>query len=323
MARQLNMEERERIAPLWFARHSRAEIARALGRHPTTIGRELARNAKPDGSYLTRRAQNKCRRRRCDRPLVRKMDCPVLNEYVRAGLAQHWSPDQIAGRSRRDHPRDRSRQICRQSIYAWIRQDASREHWETFLRRRGKRKPKHDARGRIAGQVRIDGRPAVVERRKRFGDWEGDTMIGRRHRGALLTLVERKSGYLIAAKAKDRQARRIRRKIEERMARLPAELRHTMTFDNGKEFSEHDLLANRSGLSIYFAHPYCSWERGTIENTNGLLRQFFPKGTDFRETGPTTLDYAVRLLNQRPRRRLAYRTPNELLTQAGFTAIEN
>jgi IS30 family transposase len=322
MATQLNMEERERIAHLWFARHSRAEIGRALGRHPTTIGRELARNAEPDGSYLASRAQSKCQHRRCDRPLIRKMDSPELNEYVRAGLARCWSPDQIAGRSRRDHLRDRSRQICRQTIYTWIRRDASREHWEGLLRRRGKRKPKDDGRGRITGQVRIDGRPAVVEKRRRFGDWEGDTMVGRRHRGAVLTLVERKSGYLIAAKAKDRQARRIRRKIEERICRLPAELRHTMTFDNGKEFSEHDLLADRTGLSIYFAHPYCSWERGTIENTNGLLRQFFPKGTDFQEIGPTTLDYAVRLLNHRPRRRLDYRTPNELLTQAGFIAFE-
>lgn len=318
MATQLNMEERERIAQTWFAGYSRAEVAQALGRHPGTISRELARNSEADGSYLATSAQRKAQQRRRQRPLVRKMDRPQLDEYVRSGLARCWSPDEIAGRSRLNHPRDRSRHISRQTIYTWIRGDESREHWEGLLRRGGRRKPKDDARGRIAGQVRIDGRPAVVDKRKRFGDWEGDTMVGRRHRGVMLTLVERKSGYLIAAKAKDRQARRIRRKIEQRFADLPNRLRRTMTFDNGKEFAEHEALARRTGLAIYFAHPYCSWQRGTNENTNGLLRQFFPKGTDFHAIGPSTLDYAVRLLNNRPRRRLGYRTPQEVLAQAGF-----
>jgi transposase, IS30 family len=318
MATKLSMDERERIAQMRFARHSRAEIARTLGRHPTTIGRELARNGEADGSYFASWAQRKAQARRRERPLVRKMDRPGLNEYVRSGLACCWSPDEIAGRSRLDHRRDRSRQISHQTIYAWIQDDPSCEHWEGLLRRGGRCRPKDDARGRIAGQVQIDGRPAVVEKRKRFGDWEGDTMVGRRHRGVVLTLVERKSGYLIAAKAKDRQARRIRNKIEGRFADLPSGLRHTMTFDNGKEFAEHAILAQRTGLAIYFAHPYCSWERGTIENTNGLLRQFFPKGTDFHAVGPSTLDYAVRLLNHRPRRRLGYRTPHEVLAQAGF-----
>jgi IS30 family transposase len=149
------------------------EIARALDRHPGTVGRELARNGESDGQYLAHRAEGKARSRRQQRPLQRKMECPAVNAYVRSGLAQYWSPDQIAGRSRWDFPREPARQISRGTIYAWIRQDADRRHWEQFLRRRGKRKPKDDARGRMTGQVSIAGRPAVVERRTRPGDWEG------------------------------------------------------------------------------------------------------------------------------------------------------
>jgi IS30 family transposase len=310
---------------MWFAGHTRAEIGCALGRHHTTIGRELARNGESDGSYRASSAQRKTQHRRRERPLTRKLEIPELNAFVRRGLAQRWSPDQIAGWLRREVPHDRRRRVSHQTVYTWIHQQApaARKHWESLLRRGGRKKPREDRRGRIAGQVSIEGRPSVVDRRERFGDWEGDTMVGQRHRGAVLTLVERKSGYLFAAKSKDRQARRIRRKIEGRMAGLPPELRRTVTFDNGKEFAEHALLARRTGLDVYFAKPYCSWQRGTNENTNGLLRQFLPKGTDFLAVGPSTLEYFVRLLNHRPRKRLGYRTPLEVLNQAGFRAFES
>jgi IS30 family transposase len=297
-----------------FAGVRKAQIARELDRHPTTIGRELARNGQR-GLYAAVAAQRLAETRRRQRPLVRKLDRPEVNAYVRRGLARRWSPDQVAGRSRSDFT-DRRCQVSHQLIYSWIeRQGPQREHWRQFLRRGGRRRPKADARGRIPDQVRIEGRPAVVARRARFGDWEGDTVVGRRQSGAVVTLVERKSGYLLTAKAQDRQSRRVCRKIDERLAKLPAQLRRTMTFDNGKEFSEHRWLAERTGLEIYFAHPYCSWERGTIENTNGLLRQFFPKGTDFRRVSWQSLDEAEQSLNDRPRKRLGYRTPREVLQQ--------
>jgi transposase, IS30 family len=312
MACQLTLEERERISQMRFARVSNAEIARQLDRHPTTIGRELARNSGP-GQYSAVTAQRLADARRKQRPLQRKLDRPEVNAYVRQGLARRWSPDQIAGRSKADFA-DRSQRVSPQLIYSWIEQQgAEREHWRQLLRRGGRRRPKTDARGRIPGQVCIEGRPAIVDRRERFGDWEGDTMIGGRHSGALVTMVERKSGYLLAAKAKDRQSRRVCRKIDERLVAFPDALRRTMTFDNGKEFSQHQWLAERTGLAIYFAHPYRSWERGTIENTNGLLRQFFPKGTDFRSVSWQSLDEAEQSLNDRPRKRLGYRTPREVL----------
>jgi IS30 family transposase len=198
-----------------FGRVSNAQIAFELDRHPTTIGRELARNSQ-EGQYTAVGAQRLAETRRRQRPLVRKLDRPAVNAYVRRGLALCWSPDQIAGRSRLDFT-DRRYWVSHQLIYAWIeRQGSQREHWRQFLRRAGRRRPEVDARGRIPDQVRIDGRPAIVARRGRFGDWEGDTMVGRRHSGAVVTLVERKSGYLFAAKAQDRQSRRVCRKIDQR-----------------------------------------------------------------------------------------------------------
>ena len=312
MAHQLTLEERERISQMHFARISNARIAQELGRHPSTIGRELTRNSQQD-QYSAVTAQRLAATRRQERPLLRKLARPEVNAFVRRGLIRCWSPDQIAGRGR---IADRRCQVSHQLIYDWIdSQGPLREHWRSFLRRAGRRRPKDDARGQIPDQVRIEGRPAIVARRGRYGDWEGDTMVGQRHSGAIVTLVERKSGYLLTAKARDRQSRRVCRKIDERLAALPAALRRTMTFDNGKEFSEHRWLSERTGLAIYFAHPYRSWERGTIENTNGLLRQFFPKGTDFRRVSWQSLEEAEQLLNDRPRKRLGYRTPREVLQQ--------
>jgi transposase, IS30 family len=322
MATHLNIEERERIAQMWFAGDARKRIAEVLKRHPSTISRELRRNADSLNGYLASRAQRRAEARRRDRPWVRKMQRPPLNEFVRRGLTQRWSPDQIAGRSRLEFRHDRKQQVSRQTIYDWIGQHPRRRHWESRLRRRGKVKRPLELRGQIPHQVRIDGRPAIVDRRTRFGDWEGDTMIGHRRQGVVLTLVERKSGYLLAAKANDRRATPIRRQIERRLAHWPAALRRTMTFDNGKEFSEHQLLTQHTGLAVYFSHPYCSWERGTIENTNGLLRQYLPRRMNFLTLAPATVRRAVHSLNHRPRRRLEYRTPHEVLHQDSSIAFE-
>jgi len=138
-------------------------------------------------------------------------------------------------------------------------------------------------------------------------------VVGADHSGAVVTLVERKSGYLFTAKSCDRKARRVARKIESRLVKLPAQLRRTATFDNGKEFAEHGYLTNRLGLAVYFAKPYCSWQRGTNENTNGLLRQYFPKGTDLSKHAPDDLAAVAAALNSRPRKTLGWRTPAETL----------
>ncbi len=311
MSSQLTAQDREVVAQMRFAGASPSRIARALGRDRSCISRELKRNGGA-GGYSAVAAQARCEARR-RQPRKKKMDRPEISEAVRAGLAKCWSPDQIAGRLRRDSPKDKRRWISHQTIYTWIRTDEHREHWESFLRRGGKRRPRNDRRGKLPGTVSIEGRPAVVDRRNRFGDWEGDTMGGRGSRAGLLTLVERKSGYLCLARMSDRKAATVVRATRRKLDPLPAELRKTMTLDNGKEFSAHQSIGRRLGLALYHARPYCAWQRGTNENTNGLLRQFFPKGTDLAESSHHAVARIEALLNERPRKRHAYRSPRELL----------
>lgn len=308
---QLSMEEREVVSQLWVAGHSRKAIGERLGRDKSTIGRELARNGQADGSYSAVAAQERTARRRRERPLVRKLQRPELNEAVRSGLTKEWSPDQIAGRLKSDHPEDQRLHVSPQTIYTWLAQDPHREHWKTFLRRGGQ-PPKSPRTGKIPQPVRIAGRPQEANERRRLGDFEGDTIVSRGQRSGLLTLVDRKSRYLFAAKLKDRTARRTRRKIEHLLKDLPSDLRHTATFDNGKEFSEHKALERNLGINVYFARPYASWERGTNEHTNGLLRQYYPKGTDFAEVSHHDLAQRVESINQRPRKCLNYHTPSEV-----------
>jgi transposase, IS30 family len=322
MASQLSFLERERISQMHDADATNVEIAKAVGRAPSTIGRELRRNSVA-GEYSAIVAEGLCWQRRQQRPLLRKMDRPEVGDFVRSRLVRSWSPDQIAGRSKCDFADDRRSQISHQTIYAWIQSRLAADHrrFAGFLRRAGSRRPREDRRGRIPNQVSIEGRPKAVDQRRRYGDWEGDTIVGARHSGAVVTLVERKSGYLLTAKSCDRKARRVARKIATRLETLPPQLRRTATFDNGKEFAEHDYLARRLDLSVYFAKPYCSWQRGTNENTNGLLRQFLPKGTDLRSVSWQELEHYTHLINDRPRKRLGYRTPAEVFEP--LVAIEN
>lgn len=314
MATQLTMEEREVIGQMRYAGESRAAIARRLGRAKSTVGRELTRNSSSD-AYSAVTAQRQASERRRQRPVVRKMDRPEVNEEVRRGLARCWSPDQIAGRMRREHRSDRSRWVSHQTIYDWVKRDERREHWESFLRRSGRRRPKHDRRGKLKGTVSVADRPGVVDERRRFGDWEGDTMVGAKHRGALVTHVERKSGYLLTARIDQKKSRQVNRATRRLFDGLPPGLRRTLTLDNGKEFAGHEELARQNGLTVYFADPYAAWQRGANENTNGLVRQYFPKGTDFTAVSHHQLRRVADELNHRPRKRLGYRTPNEVLHQ--------
>jgi len=312
MARHLSMEEREIISQMRCRRRKPATIARRLGRHRSTICRELARNGQA-GKYWAVRAQRRAEGRRRTRPLVAKVDRPKLHGEVCRGLENYWSPDQISGRLRRDHPRASSCRVSHQTIYRWIRQQPDRAYWESFLRFGGKRRRRRDQRGKIPRTVHIEGRPAAVNHRSRYGDWEGDTVIGARRQSALVTHVERKSGYLLAAKLAARTSAEVNRASQQLFAPIHPQLRRTLTLDNGKEFAGHEELSCSIGMPIYFTQPYAAWQRGTNENTNGLLRQFYPKGTDLRPISDTQLGQVVVLLNDRPRKRLRYRTPSEVL----------
>jgi IS30 family transposase len=306
MARHLTVVEREVLYRLKKQGHSQEKIAELMDRHPSTISRELRRNRGRRG-YRPQQAQRLAdeRRARCRRPA--KLEDPQVHDHVEQKLMQWWSPDQISGRLRACHPRQPRRWLSRQTIYNWINRRAPQ--WKTHLRRQGR---PVERRGKLQDVVRIDGRPDVINRRRRYGDWEGDTLVGQGRRSALVSLVERKSGYTRIGRADDLTAATTARVTRRRMRDLPTSWRRSITFDNGKEFMNHRQIARQLDLEIYFAKPYRSWQRGTNENTNGLLRQFFPKGIDFSRISHQAVARAETLLNERPRKRLDYRTPAEI-----------
>ena len=312
MAGHLTLEEREIIAHMHRAGKAQMRIAERLARSKSTVSRELRRNRSRNG-YWAVAAQRKAERRRSERPWVAKMQRAEVRRYVSEHLRQRWSPDQIAGRSRRDFPQDRRRQISAPTIYAWICAEKARgKHWQRCLRRLGRKRPEWEKRGRLPTSVSIEGRPAVVDRRSRYGDWEGDTIVGADRRGGAVTLVERKAGYLLLERVPNLQAATVRQAVARRYATMPPALRKTLTLDNGKEFAEHEELEVEAALTIYFAKPYCAWQRGTNENTNGLLRQYLPKGTDLSGYTQRELNAIAHRLNTRPRKCLNFATPLEV-----------
>lgn len=315
MSKQLTESDRAVLAQLLELNVAKKEIARRLRKHRSTVYRELARNTGPVG-YVPEEAQQRTDIRRWVNR-CRKMSDPKTLRYVCRRLQYYWSPDQIAGRSRLDFGRQPRRQISRQTVYDWIRRQPTKQRsaWRECLRFGVRRRKRREDAGRLPGAVRIDGRPAIVASRRRYGDWEGDTIVGRGRSGGLLSLVERKSGFTLLARVHDRRAMTVRCAAEERLVTLPDTLLRTATFDNGKEFAEHERLSAATGLAIYFAQPYAAWQRGTNENTNGLVRQYVPKGTDLQATSHRAVAAIESSLNDRPRKRLGYRTPREVLNQ--------
>jgi len=322
MPSHLTKEERDQLAQFHHQGYSQLEIAKALDRSPSTICRELKRN-RTGGVYLAAQAHDSAQRRRRIRPLQRKMDHPELNDAVRTGLVRYWSPDQIAGRLKCDFPDDPQKHVGPQTIYTWIaglcKED--RKYWRSYLRSRGKRptagrKIKDPSVPRAA----LADRPAVIEQRQRLGDFEGDTVLGPPGTGGVVTLVDRQSRFTIVSKVPCKQATRVHRKIKDRLKTLDKSQRASITFDNGTEFARCYLLEKSLRMKIYFAQPGCPFQRGTNENTNGLIRQFFPKGTDFREVTHQEVREVENLLNNRPRACLGYRTPNEVFQANSTTA---
>jgi IS30 family transposase len=319
MATQLTMEERETISRMQATGESAAQMAYALGRHRSTIYRELSRNRAPQG-YRAVTAHQMATQRRKQRLLVGKMDRPEIRELVIGNLVQYWSPEQIAGRSRLKFG---TCLVSHQTIYTWVQNDQNSKHWRQFLRHSGRKRRGEERRGRIPKQVTIKDRPKIVDQRKRCGDWEGDTMRGGGGCSeVIVTLVERKTGFMIAGKAKNRTAAAVGKRMIDLFARVPVDKRKTLTLDNGKEFATHAKVKAKLALPIYFARPYCSYERGTNENANGLLRQFVPKKSDLGQVSHQSLADYVDMMNDRPRKRLNYKTPSECFESAGNVATD-
>ena len=322
--RYLSVTEREEIAVL-NGRMSVRAIARQLGRSPSTISRELRRNS--GGGQPHRYRMNIAQAaadRRARRPKVGKLvSHPPLREYVQAKLEgdQRWSPEQIARRLRIDFPDDERMQVCHETIYQALYvqgRGALRRELTACLRTgRALRKPRRrvdERRERIKDKVMISERPAEVADRAVPGHWEGDLIIGTNSSSAIGTLVERTTRFtLLLHLPADHSALAVREAITATISTLPAALRRTLTWDQGIELAQHLQLTFDTDLTVYFCDPHSPWQRGTNENTNGLLRQYFPKGTDLSVHGPEDLARVAAGLNGRPRKTLAWKTPAEAL----------
>jgi len=320
----LTIQERYVIYHLVLYGLSYREIGRRLKRHHTAISREVQRNRPTyadDAVYWHESAQQYANQRKYQPRHFAKRSIPGLLKYVRCKIQEDWSPEEISGRLPLVFPNEPQMRISHESVYCWIYRDAVKGGTlYTYLRSRHKKRRKQKrygtGRGLIPGRVSISERPAVVGLRTRFGDWEGDSVEGAKGSGAIASHVERKSRYLIAAKLSDRKADTMTQKSIKAFWRVPKTLRKTLTVDNGKEFSRFQKIEEKTGLSVYFADPYAAWQRGTNENTNKLLRQYFPKGMDFSKITDQELASKAKILNNRPRKCLGYQTPNEVYRQA-------
>ena len=314
----LTMDERNVIYRMQFQGYRQAEIARCLGRHRSSIGRELRRNRNVEGRYDPANAQTVAQARRRAHLWRPRTGDASLMAYVADRLQARWSPEQIAGRLTHHAPaRLEGRAISHTTIYRWIWADPQRaQQFRPFLRiaRKLRRKPygKPSRQGQILGKRSIDDRPKEANERRRLGDWEGDTVVGKGRRGYLVTCVDRANRYLIARKVEACASEPVARQLQGSLRRLPDDKRHSLTLDNGREFARPVELERRLAMPIYFAHPYHSWERGTNENTNGLLRQYLPKGSDLVDVTPQQLCSHVGQLNHRPRKCLDFQTPFEV-----------
>jgi IS30 family transposase len=317
----LTENDRYVIGHLSISDFSIREIARRINRHHTTVSRELKRNDNPlyaDNIYWHDWTQPEALERRHRARHQRRRSNHRLAKYVKRKLKDDWSPEIIAEKLKIDYPNDDGMRVSHETIYRWVYLEAKAGgtlYHHLRRRRKKRRRQRRYGSGRrfIPGRVSISERPAIVESRKRFGDWEGDTIEGKKSTGYMATHVERKSRYLIAAKLLDKKAESLTQKSIKAFWRIPKKIRKTLTVDNGKEFARFKELEDKTGLTVYFADPYSAWQRGTNENTNGLLRQYFPKGTDFRNVTEEELAFAVKKLNHRPRKCLGYQSPHEVL----------
>jgi len=312
---QLTQEQRYQISALLAAGRSQAEIAKELDRSPSTISRELNRNTGLRG-YRSQQAQRLAKERRQNHVCHRIEDATW--DTVERLLREDWSPEQISGWLAKEGRQS----VSPEWIYQYILSDKKRggdlcKHLRCQKKRK-KRYGRPDSRGQLKNRVSIDERPPVVELRYRIGDWEIDTVIGRQGGSVLVTAAERKSRLSVIALAPDKSAEAVKCALLDALSPLAACVK-TLTYDNGKEFALHEEIAEQLNAKGYFAHPYHSWERGLNENMNGLIRQYLPKGSSFDNLTDEDVKVIMDKLNNRPRKCLNYKTPNQVMF--GITPI--
>jgi len=305
---QLTLEQRYGIYSLFKTGHNQTEIATVIGVHKSTISRELCRNHGERG-YRYKQAHCKAVDRRKDKVPLR-IDRKTW-AMIEALICEDWSPEQISGWMKLEM----NISVSHEWIYQHILQDKqSGGNLYRRLRCRKKKKKRYgsnDRRGEIRNKVSIEERPAIVETKERIGDWEADTIIGKRHQQALVSLTERKSRFSLIYKVEQKTSNQVTEAISKLLFPIKNNVQ-TVTSDNGKEFAGHEVLAKKLDANFYFAHPYSSFERGLNENTNGLIRQYFPKGRDFTTITNEEIIRAIKKLNNRPRKCLGFKTPNQV-----------
>jgi len=312
MGQHLTFEQRAKLAVLHANGLTQAAIAALIGSNQSVVSRELRRNGNSLG-YRCEQAQEKAVvRRRAASLMPRKLDDGLIAIIEDRLLGEEWSPQQISCWLAKTQQSSVSHERIYQLI--WADKHAGGTLFRQ-LRRGGKkynkRAGKLAGRGVIPGRIDIDQRPAIVEQRSRIGDWEVDTIVGAAHKGAILSIVERRSRYTLLHKLDDTTAARTSRAMIAKLRSHRARV-HTITADNGKEFAGHQRVARHLGAGFYFAKPYHAWERGLNENTNGLVRQYFPKGTSFARITHAAVARVQSKLNSRPRKVLGYKSPNEV-----------
>lgn len=315
----LTQDERYQIHTLKRQGLSLTRIAAELQRHPSSISRELRRNATQSG-YKPIAAHTQALSRQGRRRNAKQFSAAQW-AHVETYLRLYLSPQQASGRLKLE----RSLCISHECIYQHVYQDKAQGGDLAGLLRCQKVRRKRYASGRnrrgiLRNRTGIEHRPAIVDARSRMGDWEGDTMIGKAHRGVLVTLVERRSRYTLARALPRRHSDAVSQAVIE-LLRPHKQHCKTLTFDNGKEFAQHEFIAQCLQAKVYFAHPYCSWQRGLNENHNGLLRQFFPKRISLLKVTQSHVDDALYWLNHRPRKCLNYRTPHEVFFGLQLTPL--
>jgi IS30 family transposase len=318
--KHLTQDERWHIFMLNGSGNSLRSIARSLNRDPSVISRELKRNS-IDSSYRPMKAHTQYCERKVNAASVPKVMTLELQAIIRSKLELLWSPVQISGRLKADNIAS----VSHESIYKMVwKAKKNGDELYKFLRHSGKkynkRSGKNSGRGLIPNRVDIELRDKIVEEKSRIGDWEADTVIGANHKGAIVTLVDRMSKFSLFTLVPDKTKESVTQAIEKSLQGMKQNVQ-TITFDNGKEFAGHQELSRSLETLCFFAKPYHSWERGLNEHTNGLLRQFVPKKSDFGQLSQEDIDFVQNSQNNRPRKVLNYKTPAEIFFKHGSVAF--
>lgn len=320
----LSSEERAVIMIEHQQGQSASSISRLLKRHRSTIHRELQRS--PVGNYCATKAAQAYQSRRLNSVRPHKLIAGTrlfgkVHDMLRY---RQWSPEQIAEKLKLDNPDDASMHVSHETIYSTIYAYPKNELKKVFIdqlrqaktKRGTRRKSSNYASIQVPDSQTIHSRPSDIETRQLAGHWEGDLIIGAMNKSCIGTVVERKTGFVVLCKMADKSASKVRHGFERQLKKIDRFLRLSMTYDRGSEMAEHPLMSKRLKMDIYFADPHSPWQRGSNENINGLLRQYFPKGTDLSELSQTHLNDVAWLLNTRPRKRFGFRTPQELFDEA-------